>query len=226
MKEPLRKCKICDTERLAKSINLNTDKFIYYNNKYYHYDCFLKNIFENNKKGLSPEDIITYVDKKLLNTIESKSVRDSIDRDRLVYWIYENYNVTMLSNLFFTKLTNINKGKYSNNITVPISFYDLLQIFIKMKPRLDKINGKNEREGKHFSAQGRIDYDLAIVLNNYDDYVKWKQKQKAKNTQEKQLQEEIKSKSNIQTDNIVTVQRSRQNEDTELNISELLDELF
>jgi len=227
MKDILRKCNLCDVTGY-KSINVDRDKFIYYKGHYCHYDCFVKNKNENNKDNLSQDQIIKIADEMVLKTQKIKSVQESIDKDRLTYWLYDNYNISVLPNLFFQKLLRINKGTFSDRVNVPISCYDLLQIFKKMKSYLDKVHNSNERKGKIINLSQRVNYDLSIVINNYDDYIKWKQKQKTETIENKKLQEEIKSKNNIQTNNIMNVQKyvNRQNDNEELNIVDLLDEVF
>ncbi len=227
MKDILRKCHLCDITGY-KSINVDRDKFIYHKGSYCHYDCFIKNKNENNKDNLNQDQIIKIADEMVLKTHKIKSVQESIDKDRLTYWLYDNYNISVLPNLFFQKLQRINKGTFSERISVPISCYDLLQIFKKMKTYLDKVNNNNERKGKIINLSQRVNYDLSIVINNYDDYIKWKQKQKTETIENDKLQEEIKSKNNIQTNNIINVQKyvNRQNDNEELNIVDLLDEVF
>ena len=41
MRALVRKCKICDNGYNVKSINLDVDKYVFYKNSYYHYNCFL-----------------------------------------------------------------------------------------------------------------------------------------------------------------------------------------
>lgn len=226
MKEILRKCYVCD-KQYQKTINIDKNKFIYYKTSYFHYDCFINYKLKAKDNTLSHEEIILLADNLVKKTLEMKNVTDTIDRDRLTYWLYENYNITVLPTNFFTKLTLINKGTFSSRINAPISCYDLLQIFIKMKSYLDKINNKNERLGKKIDATGRINYDLAIVINNYDEYLKWKQKQKTEVIEKEMIQEEIKAKNNIQIGNISSIKTKDNNrKNDEINISDILDEVF
>ena len=225
MKEILRKCKVCDAVR-TKTINIDKDKFIYYKGSYYHYDCFIKHI--EGKEKLIYEEAKKLADKMVIKTSESKTVNSLIDRDRLTYWIYENYNINVLSPLFFQKLKQINDGTFAMRINAPITYYDLLQIFKKMKTYLDKINYRNERKGKKIDIFKRIDYDLAIVINNYDEYLKWKQKQKAEEIENAKIKDDINLKKNIQIDNISSLQK-KENQDSknkEINIADILDEVF
>lgn len=225
MKEILRKCYFCDKQR-QKTINVDVDKFIYYKNSYFHYNCFIKYKLKEKENKLSEEEIVALADKMVINTKTSKTVSENIDRDRLIYWIYENYNISVLSPLFFTKLKAINDGTFGKRINAPISCYDLLQIFIKMKSYLDKVNNKNERNGKKIDLCKRVDYDLAIVINNYDEYLKWRQKQKTETIEKKEIQEEVKLKNDIPIDSIIATYKNKDNENKEINIADILDEVF
>ena len=164
-------------------------------------------------------------DDMVIKTIESDYVNSLIDRDRLTYWIYNNYNLTVLPVLFFQKIKQINDGTFAVRINAPISYYDLLQIFKKMKTYLDKVNNNNERKGKKIDVIRRIDYDLAIVINNYDEYLKWKQKQKTEEIEKKIIKDDIVLKNDMQFNNTISLMQ-RKNTNNEINISDILDEVF
>ena len=225
MKEILRKCKICDKPK-TKTIKLETGKFIYYQQSYYHYDCFVK--FQTEKKSLAFNEAKELADEMVIKTIESDYVNSLIDRDRLTYWIYDNYNLTVLPVLFFQKIKQINDGTFAVRINAPISYYDLLQIFKKMKTYLDKVNNNNERKGKKIDLLRRIDYDLAIVINNYDEYLKWKQKQKTEEIEKKIIKDDIVLKNDMQFNNTISLmqRKNTNNHNDEINISDILDEVF
>ena len=225
MKEILRKCKICDKPK-TKTIKLETGKFIYYQQSYYHYDCFVK--FQTEKKSLAFNEAKELADEMVIKTIESDYVNSLIDRDRLTYWIYNNYNLTVLPVLFFQKIKQINDGTFAVRINAPISYYDLLQIFKKMKTYLDKVNNNNERKGKKIDLLRRIDYDLAIVINNYDEYLKWKQKQKTEEIEKKIIKDDIVLKNDMQFNNTISLMQRKNTNDynDEINISDILDEVF
>jgi len=225
MKEILRKCKICDKPK-TKTIKLETEKFIYYQQSYYHYDCFIK--FQTEKKLLEFNEAKELADDMVIKTIESDYVNSLIDRDRLTYWIYNNYNLTVLPVLFFQKIKQINDGTFAVRINAPISYYDLLQIFKKMKTYLDKVNNNNERKGKKIDLLRRIDYDLAIVINNYDEYLKWKQKQKTEEIEKKIIKDDIVLKNDMQFNNTISLMQRKNTNDynDEINISDILDEVF
>lgn len=212
---------MCDKPK-TKTINLETDKFIFYQQSYYHYNCFIK--FQTEKKCLTLDNAIKLANEMVIKTTKSDYVNSLIDRDRLTYWIYDNYNLTVLPALFFQKTKQINDGTFSMRINAPISYYDLLQIFKKMKTYLDKVNNNNERKGKKIDVIRRIDYDLAIVINNYDEYLKWKQKQKTEEIEKTEIKNDLVSKNDININTITSLQRNNQNE--EINIADILDEVF
>jgi len=223
LKEILRKCKVCDKPK-TKTINLEVDKFIFYQQSYYHYDCFIK--FQTDKKCLTLDNAIKLANEMVIKTTKSDYVNSLIDRDRLTYWIYDNYNLTVLPALFFQKTKQINDGTFSMRINAPISYYDLLQIFKKMKTYLDKVNNNNERKGKKIDVIRRIDYDLAIVINNYDEYLKWKQKQKTEDIEKTEIKNDLVLKNDININTITSLQRNNQKENEEINIADILDEVF
>lgn len=225
MKEILRKCKVCDATR-TRTIKVDEGKFIYYKSSYFHYNCFIKHIVDTDK--LTYEEAKLFADKMVIKTSKSKTVNNSIDRDRLTYWIYENYNINVLSALFFQKLKQINDGTYAMRINTPITYYDLLQIFKKMKTYLDKVNYKNERKGKKIDISKRINYDLAIVINNYDEYLKWKQKQKTEEIENNKIKTDFDIKKDIQINNISVLQKEKNKNDKneEIDIANILDEVF
>ena len=225
MKEILRKCKVCDKPK-TKTINLEVDKFIFYQQSYYHYDCFIK--FQTDKKCLTLDNAIKLANEMVIKTTKSDYVNSLIDRDRLTYWIYDNYNLTVLPVLFFQKIKQINDGTFAVRINAPISYYDLLQIFKKMKTYLDKVNNNNERKGKKIDLLRRIDYDLAIVINNYDEYLKWKQKQKTEEIEKKIIKDDIVLKNDMQFNNTISLmqRKNTNNHNDEINISDILDEVF
>jgi len=224
MKEILRKCKICDKPR-TKTINLETEKFIYYQQSFYHYNCFVE--FKMAKNQLTLDKATELANEMVIKTSESDSLNSLIDRDRLTYWLYDNYDINVLPILFFQKIKQINDGTFAMRVNVPIPYYDLLQIFKKMKTYLDKVNKQNERKGKKIDIIRRVDYDLAIVINNYDEYLKWRQKQKTEEIDKKAIKNDIISKSDIKINTISTLQRkNNQNNNDEINISDILDEVF
>ena len=216
---------MCDTGRMEKTIDVDKGKFLIYKKKYYHYDCFTHNL---------DGDKIKLADKLVEETRNDTNFQNSVDRDRLFFWLYDFYDVVSFNKSFFQKMNNITKGTYKESLIVPISYYDLLQIYINLKKHLVKQYERNIKLGKEFTAQGRADYDLAIVLNNYNDYVKWKEKQKSGQSDKDDLKQDMKAKLELYTDytsgeeyNSFNIPQGNINSNSnDTDIQDILDEIF
>lgn len=216
----LRKCKYCDSKK-DRTINVDTDKYIYYSNNFYHYDCFAKALTEKNK--YTPEKIKNLTEAQFKKTLTNQSVQQNIDKDRLFYWLYDNYNIKVLPNYVYTKIASIADGTFSKRVIAPISYFDLLCIFKKMKKTLDKEYMKNKQKGKEFDAVSRINYDLAIVINNYDKYLEWKERNRDRNIQKKEVASDIKS---MRQSGVPTKEKNKETNEKMINISDIIDDCF
>lgn len=217
----LRKCKYCDSKK-DKTINVDVDKYIYSSANFYHYECFIKALTEKNK--YTPDKVQNLADIQFKKTLTNQSVQQNIDKDRLFYWLYDNYNIKVLSNYVYTKIANITDGTFSKRIISPISYSDLLCIFKRMKKTLDKEYLKNKQKGKEFDAVGRINYDLAIVINNYDKYLEWKEKNRGRSLQKEEVINDIKT---MHQSNIVTEHKKNKEVNGKMiNISDIIDDCF
>lgn len=106
-------------------------------------------------------------------------------RDKLIEFIYSEYGVTTLPKYFFVNLAKIYNGTYSKNLKEPIPVEDLSDMWHKKMDFLNKTYEYNMQHGKEMYGTQRIAYDLAILINKYDSYKRWKAKQNAIHEQEK-----------------------------------------
>ena len=106
-------------------------------------------------------------------------------RDELIEFIYSEYGVTTLPKYFFANLAKIYNGTYSKNLKEPIPVEDLSDMWHKKMDFLNKTYEYNMQHGKEMYGTQRIAYDLAILINKYDSYKRWKAKQNAIHEQEK-----------------------------------------
>lgn len=106
-------------------------------------------------------------------------------RDKLIEFIYSEYGVTTLPKYFFANLAKIYNGTYSKNLKEPIPVEDLSDMWHKKMDFLNKTYEYNMQHGKEMYGTQRIAYDLAILINKYDSYKRWKAKQNAIHEQEK-----------------------------------------
>lgn len=108
---------------------------------------------------------------------------------QLTDFIYREYEVTYLPNYFFINLAKIYKGEYKN-LREPISCEDLFDMWQKKIGELKRTYEYNKEHGKDMYGVQRVSYDLAILLNKYDSYKRWKEKQSAIHEQEQQFKEQ------------------------------------
>ena len=106
-------------------------------------------------------------------------------RDKLIEFIYSEYGITTLPKYFFVNLAKIYNGTYSKNLKEPIPVEDLSDMWHKKMDFLNKTYEYNMQHGKEMYGIQRIAYDLAILINKYDSYKRWKAKQNAIHEQEK-----------------------------------------
>lgn len=221
MEQELRKCACCDVNKKTKSINLENNDYIKYKNKFYHIECFIEK--EKNKKRCKLTD--DELNKLLIELKRDTEIfkNNLIEKNKFYKWIYENYKITVLSKYLYTKISEINNGNYKL-IKESISYEDLLAIFTKMKDYLEKIAYRRKAKGKGFKSQlDRLNYDLAVVVNNYDKYKTWKIQQN-KMQLDKNKQIEVIQEKKIY-DNLINNKTINTKED-KANIIDIIDELF
>lgn len=216
-----RKCGCCG-EYLYINKN-NIDDAIYYDKKTYHSSCFI-NMCE--KRSANKRVDISEKWKWIYNHIESikndtySHLMNSIEKDEVFQFIKDAYDLTIVPTTVWQKLSNIYDGTFKGMSTgIPPS--DLLDMW---KRKIDMLNGiakKNEVKGIHMQPDQRLSYDLTILVNKYDSYLKWKEKQKILQTEK-----ETEKTQNIVSQSIGYMKNINQdNTDTD-DISDLVDDIF
>lgn len=173
MKKVTRKCFICKNEI---DLEKDGDSYIYYKTKYYHIDCFIKQKMNQRRNPWTREQCDKVIDQCILE--QKDKIDKQADKDKLVYWLYEKYDITYLPTYFFMKLDEIMSGTYKQ-VKCAIPAADLLDMWQQKEHYLDKVALRNEMNGKSMSKISRINYDLAILLGKYDSYLEWKEKKQA-----------------------------------------------
>lgn len=142
--------------------------------------------------------------------------------DKLYDFIYKEYNVSTLPQYVFMQITSLYKGEYTKNTKEPlqISIFDLYDMWQRKMDYLKQTYEYNKTHGKDMYGANRVCYDLAILINKYDSYKRWKEKQNAIHEQEKALAEQTKKMKAIrQTKSIQTPSEN------EIDISDIIDEI-
>jgi hypothetical protein len=202
-------------------INIEKDDVVYHNKKhYYHFQCLVKKQLNKKTNKLSEEQI-----EKNIREIQSKSqcaVNDIIFKNRLYSWIQNNYNVVVLPKYFFIKMDSIYSGTYKG-LSCGIPAEHILDMWKRKKTELDKIALNNTTKGKEINGLSRVQYDLAIIINKYDSYLNWIEKQKILEHEKNKIIEEKTNKINY---NNINRKIDTQNTNIENDINSILDEVF
>lgn len=150
-----------------------------------------------------------------------RRTRAEIDTTNELYeFIYKEYNLSTLPNYMFVKISQVFTGEYGKNVREPISVFDLYDMWQRKMDYLNKQAEYNKEHGKEMTGTQRVTYDLAILINKYDSYKRWKEKQNAIHEQEKAIVKQSKIMKVIPTANRVQIQSP-----TEIDISDIIDEI-
>lgn len=189
-----KKCKHCKKEmKLAK----NKEDSVLYDGAFFHSSCFdewckatkkpskkrmnaLKN--KSNYVDAAKDYVSTVMSNKdsncskynieAINKIESMKGESSLNKH-----IKETYGLTSISSQIWKKLDGVYKGSYKS-LDVPIPPEHLLDMWRRKQGYLNKIYQKNITKGNKMDNTQRVLYDISILINQYDSYLNWLEKQK------------------------------------------------
>jgi hypothetical protein len=143
------------------------------------------------------------------------------DRKILYSYLQEKYSITKLPKQFFIKMSNIFKGNLNgqNKPILPEHMYDM---WTQKSNYLDRVYMNNVTKGKKMDAYVRLNYDLAIIMSKYDDYLGWLDRQKLLTADNENLKE------NVTVTDVIHNQHKYQNNSSVNNddISDILDDLI
>lgn len=215
-----RKCSCCGEYFYIS--NDNIDDAIYYDKKTYHSSCFI-NIC-NKRSQMKREDVSqkwTWV-LTHLDSIKQESydhLKLAVAKENVFNFIKDAYDVTIIPTTVWQKLSNIYNGTFKG-MTYGIPPEHLLDMW---KRKIDMLNGianRNSTKGKTMNADQRINYDLSVLVNKYDSYLKWLEKQKIL-----EAEKEIEKNENIVGKTIGYVSHKTENSNAD-DISDLVDDIF
>ena len=214
----VRKCNACKGEIV---INRSESNAIYYDNMYYHKDCFheLATKRSQSKRGkpekwmaaLSHIDAIEAETKKML---EGAWIKDDLNT-----WLLGHYDIAVVPARFWQVLCELEGGVYRGKRCKPVSIETLFGAWKWGQRKLDSIskNNKMNHRGPE-SDDARIMYDLSILVSKIPNYLTHVSKMKM-------IESDVnhqKEKTKINYHNIETNSQTREVDD----ISSLLDEIF
>lgn len=215
-----RKCNCCG--ECFYISNENIDDAIYYDKKTYHSKCFI-NIC-NKRSNMKRKDVSQkwiYVLKNL-DQIKQESyehLQTAVTKENIFNFIRDAYDVTIIPSTVWQKLGHIYDGTLKG-MSFGIPPEHLLDMWEKKISILNGIANRNTIKGKSMTIDQRINYDLSVLVNKYDSYLKWIEKQKII-----EAEKEIERNENIVSKSIgYSIPKTK--EDGIDDISDLVDDIF
>ncbi len=183
----IHKCEVC-----GKFIAKDESQY-FYKKKYYHHDHLLKKLKSSRKPKFSPEEISEIIKKsrkpsaltqaknkreKKIKVVQIPTIVDKeqfkIDtknRETLIDYIRERYNMDTRSNGALTRILNsINKGTYKGLDGECVPDDMLLTIIKYYSNELDYIRVKSKKTFE--TTQSMFFWDLAVAISKIPDYEK------------------------------------------------------
>lgn len=216
-----RKCGCC--KEYFYISNNDIDNAIYYDKQTYHSSCFI-NIC-NKRSKMKREDIsqkwtwvLNHLDQIRKESYQHLSL--SITKENVFEFIKDAYDVTIVPTTVWQKLSEIYSGTFKG-MSVGIPPEHLLDMW---KRKIDMLNGiadRNKTKGVVMSSDKRINYDLSILVNKYDSYLRWLEKQKIIASEK-----EIEKSDNIVGKSIGYTASNKSEKNDSDDISALVDDIF
>lgn len=217
-----RKCDCCkETIYINKN---NIDDAIFYDKKSYHRKCFIDICNKRAEmKRKSVADKWQWVLKNIEHIFqESKShYMESIYKEEINQFILSEYDLTIIPSSVWQKLSNIYFGTF-RGMSVGIPPDELIDMWRRKIDYLNRVANQNATKGKVMNPDQRINYDLSILINRYDDYKKWKESQMILESDTRYMSNN--SSLDINIINEVSMKVTDKSEEGE--ISELVDDIF
>lgn len=220
-----RKCGCC-----GEVLNINKStigELIYYEKKTYHKDCFANLC----KESSSPTSRKRNKDKwanalKNIELIRQSSVehfKPLIVKDSLFKFIVNNYHPSDIPTYLWMKFDSIFDGTYKNmGRCIPPNH--LLDMWERKMPDLQKMHNKMELEGKELDPIQQVNYDLAVIVNKYDSYLRWLEKKRI-TEEEGRKTNDTKSIRKIVDVNAIRANETKEDSQT-IDMESLVDDIF
>lgn len=217
-----RKCGCCGENFYISKDNI--DDAIYYDKKTYHSSCFISMCHKRSEmKRVDISQKWTWV-LNHLDSIKNDSYSHMfyvIEKEDVFNFIKETYDMSVIPTTVWQKLSNIYAGTFKG-MSVGIPPSHLLDMWKRKIDMLNSITSKNETKGIHMQPDQRLNYDLSILVNKYDSYLKWLEKQKII-----EAEKDIDKSQNIVSQSIGYSNKSKNVDvDDSDDISDLVDDIF
>lgn len=216
-----RKCFECKEQIIFDRDNL--DQIIKFEDSFYHYDCFINACTRKSKKNnASPKWGLALKDLDSIQESTKKHLNTAFIKDDIFQFMKTNYNVKVVPNSIFNKLEDIYNGKWKG-LACCIPPEDLLDMWQRKMDYLTKVKMNNITLGKEMDGATQINYDITVLINKYDSYLKWKERNKIIEQETNKVHTEILK--TVDLDKLSKIAQNHQKEEED-DMDALLDELF
>ena len=217
-----RKCEYCK-ENIKIKNKENLSDILKYKNKFYHTSCFKQlaesRIAANNRYSASWQEALNNIEQLIENA--RMSICTKVKTDPLNDYLLVHYNICCLSSRFWSIVMDIGNGIYKHKRCRAVDCDMLLEMWNYYQKELNQIAVWNKAHGKDIEGESRVNYDLAILMSKYGEYLKYKAKQVAEETER---QRELKENTKIDYSKIV--HNTKNNSSDLQDISNLVDDIF
>ena len=216
-----RKCSIC--KELIELDNNSENYFIEYKDKCsfcYHTKCYIERHTKKKCYSKTEEECIKYIEecREVAKAIQKKKNM----RDELYQFLFKMYDKSFFSSSFYIKMESVYKGTYKG-LNRPVPPEDLLDMWQQKSNYLNKVAEQNRKRGVDISGINRVNYDLAILLSRYDDYLKWKEQQEIAVAE--MNDSKMRSVEKIEYTDVIRPNNNKQITYEKIDISSILDEI-
>lgn len=103
--------------------------------------------------------------------------KTSLDKEDVYRFILDTYDLTVIPTTVWQKMSDIYAGTFKG-MSIGIPPEHLLDMWKRKINTLNAIAAKNSANGKVMDSGQRLNYDLSVLVNKYDGYLKWLERQK------------------------------------------------
>lgn len=202
--------------------NDNIESAIYYDKKTYHSNCFFNMCNRRSKMVRADvsqkwEWVLRNIDSIMYESHEH--LYKEICKEAVYDFIKEAYSLSIIPTTVWQKISNIYSGTFKG-MSSGIPPEHLLDMWKRKINMLNSNAYKNIAKGKKMSPDQRLNYDLSVLINKYDSYLKWLEKQKII-----EAEKSVEQNENIVVKSIGYGKQNTVNENTD-DISSLVDDIF
>lgn len=219
-------CKKKQTDKDKYTMKIDRDnlhKVIKFEGAFYHYDCFVDVCKRKSKRtNASPKWGLALETLDHIQKDTEKALSEEFIKDEIFQLMIEHYDIKVIPPKIFQKLEDIYNGRWKG-LACCIPPEDILDMWKRKMDYLTKVKIRNITLGKEMDAAQQINYDISVLINKYDSYLKWKEQNKIIEQEENKVHTEILR--TVDLDKLSKITQSHQKEEDD-DMDTLLDELF